>query len=161
MAAFVLTNVAFIIFLVVEGREMPRMKTEHHHHGKHPPRHPPHHAHFNRPVNHTRAVAAAEASAARGDNASELGQGRLKKWCCLRTVHVGKTGGETVQSYATTHTVEFLTMHHVYSYFEERRLLYPYCLFGTTLRHPVSLFVSAFWWCRSRNCVRPHYKCGK
>jgi hypothetical protein len=44
--------------------------------------------------------------------------------------------------------------HYWSAWFEENGYTEPQCLQGTTLRHPVSLFVSMFWWCRGLNCPR-------
>ena len=78
-------------------------------------------------------------------------------FCCMSYVHIGKTAGTTFEeAFSKKHVVNATTFHHPYSYFADHGLLQPECLIGTTLRHPVSLFESRYWWCRDQKCERKH-----
>jgi len=59
-------------------------------------------------------------------------------------------------------TPDAIAFHHWAVWFEQHGYLAPGCLFGTSLRHPVRLFESMFYWCRGRSCPRPESKtsCG-
>lgn len=70
--------------------------------------------------------------------------------------------GSTFEELAATKLKvrESTTFHHPVSFFYDRKLLQPQCLVGITLRKPTSFFLSAYYWCRGKNCKRHFEGCG-
>lgn len=75
---------------------------------------------------------------------------------------MGKAAGTSFDLWREeSKSLDAITFHHPASYFLERSLVRPHCIFGVTLREPVSLFWSQFIFCLGRKCLRKqHFECG-
>jgi hypothetical protein len=90
------------------------------------------------------------------------GEPKGEGWCCVRYVHIGKAAGSSFDLWRRySKSIDPITFHHPLSYFLERHLIQPHCIFGVTLRDPVALFWSQFTFCLGRVCKRKQvFECG-
>ena len=89
--------------------------------------------------------------------------GGSESWCCSNLVHIPKAGGTTIEKQFQRRSWDTITFHHSYSFFLQSDLLFRdqrRCFTGIALRHPVSRFISSYWYCLGRKCPRAKVGCG-